>query len=123
MADKHANAFVGKYVLTRLNGKEGEKNQWDAPTLQFESEGDKLRVFANVANSMNGLLSYENGKLTGMLMSTRKMGPPFLMDVERALFQGFEGGMHVTREGGALKLSHGNDTLEFTVDESALLRR
>lgn len=123
MANNNVDAFVGKYVLTRLNGKEVGKNEGNAPTLQFESEGDKLRVFAKVANSMRGVLSYEGGKLTGMLMSTRMMGPPFEMDVERAIAQGFESGMHVTREGGALTLSHGDDTLEFTVDKSALLRQ
>ncbi|ORC87764.1 uncharacterized protein TM35_000201730 [Trypanosoma theileri] len=105
-----------------MNGKEVGKSEGNAPTLQFESEGDKLRVSAKVANSMNGVLSYKNGKLTGMLMSTRMMGPPFQMDVERALGQGFEAGMHVKREGGTLTLSHGNDTLEFTVAKILLVR-
>ncbi|RNE96881.1 uncharacterized protein Tco025E_09612 [Trypanosoma conorhini] len=114
-----AKTLFGKYALSKLNGKGAEKGEWDVPSLTLEADGDKVRVHAKVANTMNGTLRYENGRLTGMLMSTMMMGPPFHMDVERALGAGFEQGMRVSREGDTLTLSHDKDTLVFVVDSSA----
>ncbi|KEG11147.1 hypothetical protein DQ04_02931020 [Trypanosoma grayi] len=112
-------SFVGTYTLSKFNGKDPEQGEAKIPSLKLEMDGDKLKVHAKVANAMNGDLKYENGKLSGMLMSTRMMGPPFLMDVERALAAGFQAGMSVSREGDALILCHDKDTLHFVVDRSA----
>ncbi|RNF04748.1 hypothetical protein TraAM80_04890 [Trypanosoma rangeli] len=117
MADD-AKTLFGTYALSKLNGKGVTKGEWDVPSLTLVEDGDKVRVHVNVSNIMNGVLSYENGRLTGMLMTTMMMGPPFHMDVERALGVGFEKGMRASREGDRLTLSHGEDTLVFVVDGS-----
>ncbi|ESL07415.1 hypothetical protein TRSC58_04895 [Trypanosoma rangeli SC58] len=118
MADD-AKTLFGTYALSKLNGKGIAKGEWDVPSLTLVADGDNVRVHANVSNTMNGILSYENGRLTGMLMTTMMMGPPFHMDVERALGAGFEKGMRALREGDTLTLSHDGDTLVFVVDGSA----
>lgn len=109
--------LVGKYTLTRVNGKAPETPR--PATLELEAFPDsksKLRVHAWVANMLNGGMALEDGKLKGSLLSTRMMGAPGQMTVERLLGSGLMEGMEYTLENKVLTMTGKTGSLEWTVD-------
>lgn len=77
------------------------------------SDANKLRLHAKVANAMNGGVALEDGKLKGFLMSTRMMGAPAQMTVERLLGSGLMEGMAYTVERNVLTMTGKTGTLEW----------
>lgn len=82
-------------------------------SLKAGAAPGELQVHAKVANTMNGSVTNTDGTLKGMLMSTRMMGPPYFMGVERALSSGLAAGLKATRNEGTLTLSTDTDTLVY----------
>ncbi|EAN86354.1 hypothetical protein, conserved [Trypanosoma cruzi] len=72
-----------------------------------------VQVRVVIVNVMSGTLEYGHGTLTGPLAPTRVLGPVFLMQTERALCEGLEAGMDVSRTGDTLILFQGANTFFF----------
>ncbi|CAD2216265.1 hypothetical protein AGDE_13425 [Angomonas deanei] len=97
--------LTGKYSLTAFGGE-----TLPAPVVvELTADGEKLKFHAQVANSMNGSLTLADGKLKGMLMSTRMMGPPALMKVE-GFFGKFMEGIEVKKDGSNIVLTAGSES-------------
>lgn len=110
-------ALAGKYALTKVSGQAPGTPGPVMMDLQTDpSDPTKLRLHAKVANSMNGTVSLEGDKLKGFLMSTRMMGPPPLMTVERLLGSGLMDGMSYTLEGKVLTMTGQTGSLEWTME-------
>ncbi|KPA76210.1 hypothetical protein ABB37_07961 [Leptomonas pyrrhocoris] len=110
-------SLVGQYKLIRVNGKAPET---PAPVvLRLEAAPDnanKLRLHVKVANSMNGVVSIEDGKLKGPLMSTRMMGTPAQMTVEHILGSDLMEGVAYTLEDKVLKMTGKTGSLEWAAE-------
>nr|CCC47950.1 conserved hypothetical protein [Trypanosoma vivax Y486] len=80
-------------------------------------EGGRLYMRARVANLLQGDVKYQDGRLSGVLMTTLMMPPPRLQEVESAIKQGFAKGMEASKDGALLTLSEGCHTLVFVLRE------
>lgn len=112
--------LVGEYTLTKVNG---QAPGTPAPvvlkiTADPNSE-ERVKVETRVANMFNGFLEVRDGKVKGMVRSTRMMGNPAQREVERVLNSGFLDGMEVARGAEGMKMTCASGTLEWTVSAPA----
>lgn len=107
-----ASALLGSYVLQSHNSKEPASG---SVLLQLDagSTADEIRVHAKATNTLQGVATYADGHLKGMIITTEMMGPAYNMDVERALFEGMSKGISASREGHQLQLRNERDVLIF----------
>lgn len=107
MLVKMATLF-GKYTVDKFDGAPFPSNA----TVEFSAaEGDKVRVHVKVANTMNGQLTNENGKLQGFLMSTMMYGGEGPMALEDAISGGFGSGMAYKVSSGSVTLTSDSHTI------------
>ncbi|KEG11146.1 META domain containing protein [Trypanosoma grayi] len=106
--------FCGKYHLERFDDTPCSAKV--ALALRAESEG--IEVVAKVANTLQGQMKFDAGKLSGLLVSTMMMGSEEEMKLEAALTTGFEGGFNVTWAADTLTLAGEQNTFVFERDLS-----
>ncbi|KPI86608.1 META domain containing protein putative (META1) [Leptomonas seymouri] len=109
------SSLVGQYTLTCVNGKTPEMP--GPVVLRLDAnpdDGKQLYLETKVTNTMSGPISLEDGKLKGFLMSTRMMGAPAQMTVERLLGSGLMEGMEYTLKGKVLTMKGKTGSLEWT---------
>lgn len=101
--------YCGSYTLTHFNGR---RTATEA-SLHFSRDGEALKVFINVANTLRGRVSFDDGRLNGMLMSTNMMGDEEQMAIEDGLASGFSTGFDVRRENDRVLLKNENNSYVF----------
>lgn len=102
-------SLCGFYSLSHFNGR---KSATDA-ALHLSREADNLKVFIDVANKLRGTLTFEDDRLTGMLMSTNMMGDEEQMAIEDGLSSGFGGGFEVRCENDRMLLKNESHSFVF----------
>lgn len=101
--------ICGVYSLTHLNGKKAPASA----TLCLTKDGDSILAYILVANVIKGKVKFENGRLTGMLLSAMSAGDKNQMIVEDAVTGGFGSGFDVRKDLNRLLLKNENNALIF----------
>lgn len=101
--------ICGLYALTHLNGKKAPASA----TLCLTKDGDAIATYVLVANVIKGKAKLEDGRLTGMLLSSMAAGDKNQMIVEDAITGGFGSGFDVRKDINRLLLKNENNALIF----------
>eukprot|EP00796_Vickermania_ingenoplastis_P011096 gene11096-7723_t len=102
-------SICGLYSLTHLNGKKAPASA----TLCMTKDGDSILTYVLVSNVIKGKVKFENGRLTGMLLSGMSAGDKNQMTVEDAITGGFGSGFDVRKDLNRLLLKNENNALIF----------
>lgn len=101
--------IFGLFSLTHFNRKKTSV----AATLCLTKDGESILVCARVANTIKGKTRLENGRLTGMLLSSMASGDQNQMIIEGAIVGGFASGFEIQRDLHRLLLRNESNTLVF----------
>ncbi|RNF04744.1 META domain containing protein [Trypanosoma rangeli] len=101
--------FCGSYVLEQLDGE----LLTTKAKLDLMEEADGVMVVAKVANTLQGKVTFNDGKLSGGLTSTTRTGTDEQSMIERALLKGFGAGLDVQWSHDTLTLAGELNNLVF----------
>ncbi|EKF28642.1 hypothetical protein MOQ_007603, partial [Trypanosoma cruzi marinkellei] len=124
-ANPHAMSSIpdelfGRWLLTTYNGQDLASLGFMLFPMRLEPDGNMVFMQIEVINHLSGSLEYRDGMLFGEIISTMADGEDdILVELEDALGDGFESGMHVFVEEAILTFSHAANTFLFVADNDS----